>query len=76
LDWFFITFYIFYYRSFGPKVITLKTALKKVPVLAEDRDKTVREETKKLMVELYRWLGPAFKHQLSAVKPLIVSVLN
>ncbi|XP_021953812.1 protein mini spindles isoform X2 [Folsomia candida] len=59
-------------RSFGPKVINLKTILKKIPILIEDRDKTVRDETKKLMVELYRWLGPAFKPQLSAVKPLVV----
>lgn len=61
------------FRSFGHKVINIKAILKKIPVLIEDRDKTIREETKKLMIELYRWLGPAFKPQLSAVKPLVVS---
>jgi cytoskeleton-associated protein 5 len=63
---------LFFCRTFGPKAINIKLILKKIPVLIEDRDKTVREETKKLMVELYRWLGPAFKPQLSAVKPLVV----
>jgi cytoskeleton-associated protein 5 len=53
-------------------VINIKTLLKKVPVLSEDRDKTVREETKKLMVEFLRWLGPAFKPMLNSVKELIV----
>jgi len=59
-------------RAFGPKVINLKPLLKKLPGMTEDRDKGVREETKKLMVELYRWLGPAFKPQLNAVKELVV----
>jgi hypothetical protein len=46
--------------------------LKQVPVLLEDRDKNVREEGKKLLVELYRWIGQALKPQLSALKPIQV----
>ena len=61
-----------FYREFGPKVINLKLVLKQVPVLLEDRDKNVREEGKKLVVELYRWIGQALKPQLSALKPIQV----
>ncbi|XP_045035689.1 cytoskeleton-associated protein 5 [Daphnia magna] len=63
-------------REFGPKVINLKLVLKQVPVLLEDRDKNVREEGKKLVVELYRWIGQALKPQLSALKPIQVSELE
>lgn len=38
-------------------------------MLLEDCDKNVREEGKKLVVELYRWIGQALKPQLSALKP-------
>jgi len=65
--------FIFHCRAFGHKVVTLKTLLKKVMPLTEDRDKTVREETKKLLVELYRWIGEALRPQLSGVKPVMVS---
>lgn len=61
-------------REFGPKVINLKLVLKQVPVLLEDRDKNVREEGKKLVVELYRWIGQALKPQLSALKPIQVNI--
>lgn len=60
-------------REFGAKVINLKPLVKKIPTLCEDRDKTVREETKKLIIELYRWISAALKPQLSALKPVMVS---
>nr|CAH0109138.1 unnamed protein product [Daphnia galeata] len=63
-------------REFGPKVINIKLVLKQVPVLLEDRDKNVREEGKKLLVELYRWIGQALKPQLSALKPIQVTELE
>ena len=53
-------------------MINLKPVLKHVPVLLEDRDKNVRDEGKKLVVELYRWIGQALKPQLSALKPIQV----
>ena len=43
-----------FYREFGPKVINVKPLMKKIPALLEDRDKTVRDETKALVVEIYR----------------------
>jgi hypothetical protein len=64
--------FFFFFREFGPKVINIKLVLKQVPVLLEDRDKNVREEGKKLVVELYRWIGQALKPQLSALKPIQV----
>ena len=43
--------------------------------LLEDRDKNVREETKQLVVEMYRWAGPALKPQMAGFKPVLVSML-
>lgn len=46
--------------------------LKRIPSLLEDRDKNVREEAKGLAIELYRWIGPVLKTQLSSLKPIQV----
>lgn len=56
--------------AFGTKAIQVKPVVKVIPTLLEDRDKTVRDETKLLVVELNRWLGPALKGMMSNVKPL------
>ena len=61
--------------DFGVKVISVKPLLKQLQVLLEDRDKTVREETKLLVVEIYRWIGAALKPQLSSLKPIQVSLV-
>lgn len=50
----------------------MKPLLKQLQTLLEDRDKTVREETKLLVVEIYRWIGPALKPQLTSLKPVQV----
>ncbi|CAB0035199.1 unnamed protein product [Trichogramma brassicae] len=63
-------------KEFGPKVMNIKPLMKKIPTLLEDRDKNVRDETKALVVEIYRWLGPAFKQQLSNLKPVQLSELE
>jgi len=59
-------------RDFGTKVISVKPLLKQLQTLMEDRDKTVREETKLLVVEIYRWIGPALQPQLTNLKPVQV----
>lgn len=59
-------------RDFGTKVIQVKPLLKVLPKLLEDRDKGVREETKQLVIELYRWIGAALKPQLTNFKPIQV----
>jgi cytoskeleton-associated protein 5 len=60
------------YRDFGTKIVSIKPILKQLQTLLEDRDKTVRDETKLLVVEIYRWIGPALKPQLTNLKPVQV----
>lgn len=50
----------------------MKPIVKLLTKLLEDRDKTVREETKLLVVEVYRWIGAALKPQLANLKPVQV----
>jgi cytoskeleton-associated protein 5 len=61
-----------WYRDFGTKIVSIKPILKQLQTLLEDRDKTVRDETKLLVVEIYRWIGPALKPQLTNLKPVQV----
>ena len=61
------------YSDFGSKIVPIKTILKPTLALLEDRDKTVRDETKRLLVEIYRWIGAALKPQLANLKPVLVS---
>ena len=61
------------FRCFGSKIITVKPLVKQFQRLLEDRDKTVREEGKQLVVEVYRWIGPPIKPQLANLKPVQVS---
>ena len=50
----------------------MKPIVKVLQQLMEDRDKTVREETKQLLIEIYRWVGAAIKPQLANLKPVQV----
>ena len=50
--------------------------VKQLQKLLEDRDKTVREETKQLVIEIYRWIGAAFMPQLSNLKPVQMNELQ
>lgn len=63
-------------REFGIKVINIKPLVKKIPVLLEDRDKSVRDEGKALVIEMYKWIGAALKPQLTALKPVQVTELE
>ncbi|KAG7153303.1 Cytoskeleton-associated protein 5-like [Homarus americanus] len=63
-------------REFGPKVISPKPLMKQVHTLLEDRDKNVREEGKKLVIEMYRWIRQALKPQMSSLKPVQVQELE
>lgn len=51
----------------------IKPVMKILPKLLEDRDKNIREETKQLVIEIYRWIGNAIKPQMSHFKPVQVS---
>ncbi|KOC71291.1 Cytoskeleton-associated protein 5 [Habropoda laboriosa] len=63
-------------RQFGPKVINIKPLIKKIPGFLEDRDKTVREEGKLMVVEIYRWIGAPLKQQLNTLKPVQITELE
>ncbi|KAJ8298919.1 hypothetical protein KUTeg_022979 [Tegillarca granosa] len=63
-------------RDFGTKIISIKPILKTLPKLLEDRDKNVREETKQLIIEVYRWIGPALKPQMTHFNPIQVTELE
>ncbi|XP_060608176.1 cytoskeleton-associated protein 5-A-like, partial [Ruditapes philippinarum] len=63
-------------RDFGNKIIQIKPMVKFLPKLLEDRDKNVREETKQLVVEMYRWVGAAIKPKLVDFKPVQVAELE
>lgn len=63
-------------REFGNKVIGIKGFIKKLPALLSDRDKGVRDESKQLTVEMYKWIGAALKPQLASITPVILSELE
>ncbi|VUZ38989.1 unnamed protein product [Hymenolepis diminuta] len=62
--------------GFGSKVIPIKSILKDTLRLLEDRDQTVRNESKELIVEMYRWAGTPVKTQLSSLKPVQLTELE
>ena len=61
------------FSDFGHKAIGIKPIVKQIQKLLEDRDKNVREETKLMVIEMYRWVGAALKPQLASLKPVQVS---
>ncbi|KAL3205498.1 hypothetical protein MRX96_040791 [Rhipicephalus microplus] len=63
-------------RLYGARVVAVKPLFKALPKLLEDRDKTVREKSKLLTVEIYRWIGDALKPMLQSLKPIQVSELE
>lgn len=63
-------------NEFGSKIMPIKPVIKFVPKLLEDRDKTVRDETKLLAIEMYRWAGQAIMPQLQGVKPSLLQDLE
>ncbi|XP_053980065.1 protein mini spindles [Hylaeus volcanicus] len=63
-------------RQFGPKVINIKPLIKKMPSFLEDRDKTVRDEGKFMVIEIYRWIGAPLKQQLNTLKPVQIAELE
>lgn len=63
-------------HEFGRNVITLKPLVKKIPVLLGDRDKTVRDETKLLTIEMFRWIGAALRPQLTTLNDVLLKELD
>lgn len=48
-------------KEFGSKIISIKPLLKKIGGLLSDRDKGVRDETKLMIIEMFRWVGSALR---------------
>lgn len=79
-------------KEFGSKIITVKPLVKKIPDLFSDRDKTVRDEARLMVIEIYRWIGGALRYvkqffgspifyffirpQLNSLKPVQISELE
>ncbi|UXI18550.1 hypothetical protein NH340_JMT04493 [Sarcoptes scabiei] len=61
---------------FGSKVISIKPIISHLPKLLEDRDHNVREETKQLTIEIYRWIKDALMPQLNSLKPILLQELQ
>ncbi|VDM16133.1 unnamed protein product [Hydatigera taeniaeformis] len=61
---------------FGSKIISIKLILKDALRLLEDRDPNIRNESKELVVEMYRWAGAPIKTQLSSLKPVQLTELE
>lgn len=63
-------------RDFGSKVVTVKPLVKKIATLFSDRDKNVRDEARLLAIEIYRWIGPVIKSQLTSLQPVQLTDLE
>ncbi|CAK1542570.1 unnamed protein product [Leptosia nina] len=63
-------------KQFGNKVIAIKPMVKKIPVLLADRDKTVRDEMKALVVEMHRWIGGAIEPHIASLQAVIQQELR
>ena len=48
---------ISYFSEFGSKILPVKPFIKQVIPLLDDRDKNVRDESKLLIIEIYKWIG-------------------
>ncbi len=65
--------WILFSREFGSKILPIKPFLKQVIPLLDDRDKTVRDESKLLIVEIYKWIGKqTLMPLIQNVKPIQV----
>ena len=62
--------------NFGAKVIKVSPLLNAIVPLMDHKDKDVREEGKRLIIEAYRWLGYVMKAQLSELKPVQLKELD
>ncbi|CAG5054310.1 unnamed protein product [Parnassius apollo] len=63
-------------KQFGNKVIAIKPMVKKIPVLLADRDKTVRDEMKALVIEMHRWIGAAIEPHIASLQAVVQQELR
>lgn len=69
-------------RLFGSPVINLKPILKQLPKIFDHKDAHVRQQVchdclhskgSELVLEIYKWMGPAINSCLSNLKPILAS---
>ncbi|KAM3966107.1 LOW QUALITY PROTEIN: msps cytoskeleton-associated protein 5 [Aphomia sociella] len=63
-------------KQFGNKVIAIKPMVKKIPVLLADRDKSVRDEMKALVIEMHRWIGAAIEPHIASLQAVVQQELR
>ncbi|ORY05948.1 ARM repeat-containing protein [Basidiobolus meristosporus CBS 931.73] len=63
-------------RLYGAKVVNVKPILKILAKIFGHADKNVRAEGTQLVIELYKWLGPALNPALQDLKPVQIKELN
>lgn len=63
-------------KEFGIKIINPKPLVKKISVLFAERDKGIRDEARLMVIELFKWIGPALRSQLNNLQPVQVSELE
>ena len=52
----------------------MKSLVQAIPTLLSHSDKNVREETKQMAIEIYKWIRDAIKPQLQNIKPVQVFI--
>ena len=66
---------IYVYRDFGSTIIQVEPILAVLPKLMKHTSNEVREETKELLTEIYRWTGPNIKQHLEELNTALVITL-
>jgi len=63
-------------KQFGPKIYKLPSLIKILPSLLEHKDPNIREESKQLTIEIYKWLKDGLRPQLQSLKPVLLNELE
>ena len=66
---------IYVSRDFGSTIIQVGPILEVLPKLMKHTSNEVREETKDLLTEIYRWTGPSIKQHLEELNTAQVITL-
>lgn len=61
-----------FHSEFGSKIVTLKPIVKVLAKQFESREKAVRDESKLLAVEIYKWIRDALRPSLQNINSVQV----
>lgn len=62
--------------EFGSKVVHVKSLMSSCKKLVDHRDKAVRQSTKLMIVEIYRWIKDAIRVPLQSINPVVLKELE